>query len=81
MSGLLRLRSGQVPPRPPKEKRKKQIPHYVRDDSRGSGEMFPATVAVLKSSHDPSTALGMARWEGRVEVDAREGRAYGLAQS
>jgi hypothetical protein len=39
----------------------KQIPHsaclcrQVRDDSRGSGEMFPATVPVLKSSHDPST--------------------------
>src|SRR5258708_26899299 len=32
----------------------KQIPHCVRDDSCGSGEMFPATVPALKSSHDPS---------------------------
>src|SRR5258708_14916938 len=32
----------------------KKIPNCVRDDSRGSGEMFPATVPALKASHDPS---------------------------
>jgi hypothetical protein len=45
----------------------KQIPHSVRDDSRGSGEMFPATVPALKSSHDPSTSVGMTGWGGREE--------------
>ena len=35
----------------------------VPDDTRGSGEMFPATVLVFQSSHDPSTALGMTEKE------------------
>src|SRR5713101_6544053 len=36
--------------------KKQQVPRCARDDIRGSGEMFPATLPVLKSSHDPSTA-------------------------
>jgi hypothetical protein len=39
--------------------RGEQIPLSVRDDTRGSEEMFPATVPVLKSSHDPSASVGM----------------------
>jgi hypothetical protein len=44
-------------------KNQKQIPLSARDDTRRSGEMFPATVPVFKSSHDPSTTLGMAAAE------------------
>jgi hypothetical protein len=44
-------------------KNQKQIPLSARDDTRRSGEKFPATVPVFKSSHDPSTTLGMTAAE------------------
>jgi hypothetical protein len=40
-------------------RRVKQIPRCARDDTRGSAEVFPATVPLLKSSHDPSASVGM----------------------
>src|SRR5258708_31653442 len=61
-----RQEPGQVPPCPDE----KQIPHSVRDDSCGSGEMFPATVPAFKSSHDPS-APRLARTERAREKASR----------
>jgi hypothetical protein len=65
----------------------KQIPHSVRDDSRGSGEIFPAAVAVLKSSHDPSTTRLALKRRAREKAsrcardDIKEKRSAGGAGS
>ena len=40
----------------------------VPDETRGSGEMFSATVPALKTSHDPSVSVGPAKLSGMLKT-------------